>query len=74
MAHLAVGLKTESGDNYTVLVEYRYDSDVVKYLKDIFDNEFSFISEVQVDSGISTEKDDEFESLIYEAVVEEQDL
>lgn len=64
MAYCAVGLKTESGDSYTVLVEYRRVSDVPAYLYDIFDEELGYVSEVDVDSGVSPELDDEIEDKI----------
>ncbi len=64
MAYCAVGLKTESGDSYTVLVEYRSVSDVPAYLYDIFDEELGYVSEVDVDSGVSPELDDKIEAEI----------
>lgn len=73
MAYCTVGLKSESGDSYTVLVEYRSKEDVSKYLKDIFEEEFTFISEVQVDSGVDSDTDDSIENVIYAAIAAESD-
>lgn len=71
MKYCAVGLKSESGDSYTVLVEYQSKEDVPKYLKDIFEEEFTFISEVQVDSGVDSDTDDSIENVIYAAIAAE---
>lgn len=68
MAYCAVGLKSESGDSYTVLVEYRVYGDVAKYLQDIFEDEFEYISEVQVDSSIDSDTDDKIENVIHAAI------
>lgn len=68
MAYCAVGLKTESGDSYTVLVEYRTLSDIPQYLYEILDKELSYVSEVEVDSGIDSEQDDKIEGVIWEKV------
>lgn len=75
MAYCAVGLKTESGDDYTVLVEYRHTSDISSYLADILDEDMSYVSSVQVDSGVDSNLDDFIENLIWEKVnsVEEED-
>lgn len=64
MAYCAVNLKTESGDSYTVLVEYRSLSDIPAYLYDIFDEELGYVSEVTVDSGVSPDLDDKIEAEI----------
>ena len=68
MAYCAVGLKTESGDSYTVLVEYRSLSDIPAYLYDILDEELGYVSEVSVDSGIDSELDDKIEGEIWAQV------
>ena len=68
MAYCAVGLKTESGDSYTVLVEYRSLSDIPVYLYDIFDEELGYVSEVTVDSGVSPDLDDKIEAEIQSQV------
>ena len=73
MAYCAVGLNSESGDIYTVLVEYRSKEDVAKYLKYIFEEEFTFIIEVQVDSGVDSDTDDSIENVIYAAIAAESD-
>lgn len=64
MAYCAVGLKTESGDSYTVLVEYRSLSDIPSHLYDIFDEELGYVSEVTVDSGVNPDLDDKIEAEI----------
>ena len=68
MAYCAVNLKTESGDSYTVLVGYRDLSDIPEYLYEILDEELSYVSELQVDSGIDAEQDDKIEAVIWEKV------
>lgn len=68
MAYCAVGLKTESGDSYTFLVEYRNLSDISAYLYNILDEELGYVSEVSVDSGIDSELDDKVESEIWAQV------
>lgn len=64
MAYCAIGLKTESGDSYTVLVEYRTISDVPLYLYDTLDEELGYVSEVSVDSGVDADLDDSIEAEI----------
>lgn len=59
MAYCAVGLKTESGDSYTLLVEWRTLSDISAYLYDILDEELGYVYDISVDSGISPELDDQ---------------
>lgn len=68
MTYCAVGLKTESGDSYTVLVEYRMTSDIPAYLADILQDEISYVSSIQVDSGVDSNLDDFIENLIWEKV------
>lgn len=68
MAYCAVNLKTESGDSYTVLVEYRSFSDIPTYLHSILDDEFAYVSEVEVDSGVDAPTDDKIEEKILNAV------
>lgn len=68
MAYCAVGLKTESGDSYTVLVEYRNLSDIPAYLYDILDEELGYVSEVSVDSGVDSGLEYKIESEIWTQV------
>lgn len=68
MAYCAVGLKTESGDSYTILVDYRNDEEVAEYLYDILDEELGYVFEVSVDSGIDAEKDDKLEEVVWNKI------
>lgn len=68
MAYCAVGLKTESGDSYTVLVEYRTILAIPEYLHEILDEELAYVYDIQVDSGIDAEEDDKIEALIWKQI------
>ena len=65
MAYCAVGLNTESGDHYIILVEYTVTSDIVPYLTDMLEEGMSYISDVKVDSGVDSNLDDFIENLIW---------
>lgn len=75
MNYCAVALRTESGDDYVFLVEYKDIKDVVDYLLDQMNDELAWVYHVGVDSGISPEKDDEIREAIYEKIkiMEEED-
>lgn len=68
MAYCAVGLKTESGDSYTVLVEYRTTLAIPEYLHELLDEELAYVYDIQVDSGIDAQEDDKIEALIWKQI------
>jgi len=68
MAYCAVGLKTESGDDYTILVEYRNISEVPEYLYEILDDELGYVYSVEIDTGVSPEEDEKISSLVYQKI------
>ena len=68
MAYCAVGLKTESGDSYTVLVEYRTTLTIAEYLYELLDEELAYVYDIQVDSGIDAEEDDKIKALIWKQI------
>lgn len=68
MAYCAVNLKTESGDSYTVLVEYRTLRGISEYLHEILEDELAYVYEVKVDSGIDSEEDDKIEGEIWRQI------
>lgn len=68
MNYCAVGLRTESGDDYVFLVQYLNVQDVVEYLKDQLEEEFEYISHVQVDSGMGVEQDYKIRGAIQKAL------
>lgn len=68
MAYCAVGLKTESGDSYTVLVEYRTILAIPEHLHELLDEELAYVYDIQVDSGIDAEEDDKIGALIWKQI------
>lgn len=68
MAYCAAGLKTESGDDYTILVEYRNISEVPEYLHEILDDELGYVYSVEIDTGVSPEEDEKISSLVYQKI------
>lgn len=68
MSYCAINLKTESGDSYTLLVEYRHTSDITPYLEDILEEELAYVYEVQVDSGVDSNLDNFIENLIWNKI------
>ena len=68
MAYCAVGLKTESGDSYTFLVEYRTILAIPEHLHELLDEELAYVYDIQVDSGIDAEEDDKIEALIWKQI------
>ena len=74
MAYCAVNLKTESGDRYTVLVEYRNISDIPKYLHEVLDEELAYVYGIEVDSGIDGDEDDKIRMEIHKVIEELKEL
>ncbi len=69
MKRCAVAVRTESGDSYVFLCEYKELDDIVEnYLYDQMDEELAYVYEVLVDSGESAEKDDEIEAVIWNKI------
>lgn len=65
MKHCAVAFTTESGDLYSYLVQYIQTSEVPKRIYEWMGEEAAYICEVEVDSGVDAELDDEIETQIY---------
>ena len=68
MAYCAVNLKTESGDSYTVLVEYRSIKGISEYLHEILEDELAYVCEVEVDSGVDSDEDDKIKAEIWRQI------
>lgn len=65
MKYCAVALKTESGDLYSYLVEYNEVCEVPVRIHEWMDEELAYVYELQVDSGIDPDVDEEIEAQIY---------
>lgn len=68
MSYCAVSVKTESGDDYVFLIEYRNHSDITKHIIDCLGEEAAYIYDYNVDTGISEEEDQAVENAVSEAV------
>ena len=65
MKYCAVAFTTESGDLYSHLVQYIQTSEVPQRIHEWADEETAYICEVEVDSGVDAELDDEIKTQIY---------
>lgn len=68
MAYCAVGLKTESGDDYIFLIEYRNLEDVTKYILDALGEEAAYVYDYNVDTGVSSDEDKAVKGAVSEAI------
>ena len=59
MKYCAVAIKTESGDLYSFLVQYEQVDEVPVRIHDWMDEELAYVYEMQVDSGVDADTDDE---------------
>ena len=59
MKYCAVAVKTESGDLYSFLVQYEQVDEVPVRIHDWMDEELAYVYEMQVDSGVDADTDDE---------------
>lgn len=59
MKYCAVAIKTESGDLYSFLVQYEQVDEVPVRIHDWMDEELAYVCEMQVDSGVDADTDDE---------------
>jgi len=57
MSYCAVSIKTESGDDYVFLIEYRTYTDITKRIFDALGEECAYIYTWDIDTGISFEED-----------------
>lgn len=73
MAYCAVSARTESGDDYVFLIEYRTHSDITKKILDDLGEEAGYIYTYSVDTGISAEEDDAVEQAVQDAIDQSQD-
>lgn len=55
----AVAIKTESGDLYSFLVQYEQVDEVPVRIHDWMDEELAYVYEMEVDSGVDADTDDE---------------
>ena len=65
MKYCAVAFTTESGDLYSYLVQYTQPSEVPRRIYEWMNEETAYICEVEVDSGVDAELDDEIKTQIY---------
>ena len=59
MKYCAVAIKTESEDLYSFLVQYEQVDEVPVRIHDWMDEELAYVYEMQVDSGVDADTDDE---------------
>ena len=59
MKYCAVAIKTESEDLYSFLVQYEQVDEVPVRIHEWMDEELAYVYEMQVDSGIDADTDDE---------------
>ncbi|WP_443698946.1 hypothetical protein [Pseudomonas sp.] len=62
--YCAVSLRTESGDSYVFCIEYKVLQDIVNHIEDYLGDELGYIYEINVDSAVSAERDDEIVKVI----------
>lgn len=74
MSYCAVSAKTESGDDYVFLIEYRKQSDITKHILDALGEEAAYIYSYLVDTGVSFEEDQLVEAAIAEAIKQSEVL
>ena len=72
MNYCAVSVRTESGDDYVFLIEYRTHADITKKILDDLGEEAGYIYTWSVDTGISCEEDDAVEKAVADAVEQAQ--
>lgn len=68
MSYCAVSAKTESGDDYVFLIEYRQQLDITRHILDALGDEAAYIYTYSVDTGVSYEEDQLVERAVAEAV------
>lgn len=72
MSYCAVSVRTESGDDYVFLIEYRTHADITKKILGDLGEEAGYIYTWNVDTGISYEEDQAVEKAVVEAVEQAQ--
>ena len=72
MGYCAVSVRTESGDDYVFLIEYRVHSDITKKILGDLGEEAGYIYTYSVDTGVSLEEDQMVEEAVQEAIDQAQ--
>lgn len=74
MGYCAVSARTESGDDYVFLIEYRKQSDITDHILDVLGEEAGYIYNYSVDTGVSFEEDQMVEYAVDKAIVKAKNL
>ena len=72
MAYCAVSVRTESGDDYVFLIEYRTHSDITKKILGDLGEDAGYVYTYSVDTGVSLEEDKLVEEAVQEAIDQAQ--